>query len=139
MTDDVVLNKVQSIERCLARVTDEYAGDPTRLENRTVEDAIVLNLQRACQATIDLAMHVVSKRRLGVPGETREAFDLLQRAGIISADLTRTLRAMVGFRNVAVHQYQDLDRRIVRRIIERHLEDFRAFAKVVIDLEPRGV
>ena len=56
MADDVVLNKTGVIERCLQRIEDEYDGNPSNLrENLTRQDAIVLNLQRACQASIDLA------------------------------------------------------------------------------------
>src|SRR5690606_5251310 len=77
MADDVVLNKAAIIERCVARVREEYADDPRNLtDNITRQDSIILNLQRACEAAIDLAMHVVRRRRLGVPQETRDAFRL---------------------------------------------------------------
>ncbi len=62
--DDVVLNKVAIVERCLKRVREEFRDDPARLDITIVEDSIVLNLQRACEATIDLAMHLVAMRRL---------------------------------------------------------------------------
>lgn len=82
--DDVVLNKAATIERCLARVRQEHAGDDRDVtENQTRQDAIVLNLQRACEAAIDLAMHLVPRERLGIPQETREAFSLLASAGMI--------------------------------------------------------
>ncbi|MEI7862096.1 MAG: HepT-like ribonuclease domain-containing protein, partial [Planctomycetota bacterium] len=77
MPDDVALNKLAIIERCLRRVAEEYQGQPARLENFTVQDSIVLNVQRACEAAIDMAMHVVAKRRLGVPQDARSAFELL--------------------------------------------------------------
>ena len=68
MADEVVLNKAATIERCLQRVLNEYAGDKQNLvENQTKQDAIMLNLQRACEVAIDLAMYVVSQRKLGVP------------------------------------------------------------------------
>ncbi|MCC5807835.1 MAG: hypothetical protein JJU00_16030 [Opitutales bacterium] len=50
MTDDVYLNKREIIRRCLRRIKDDYQDDPERLTNFTVQDAIVLNLQRACEA-----------------------------------------------------------------------------------------
>lgn len=78
MLDDVVTNKIATIERCLARVREEYRDEPARLDSLTVEDSIVLNLQRACEASIDLAMRLVALRRLGVPPESRAAFELLE-------------------------------------------------------------
>ncbi len=88
MVDDVLLNKVAIIERCLARIQDEYAGDERNLrENLTRQDSIILNLQRACEAVIDLAMALVKDRRLGPPQESRHAFELLRDAGLIDGDL----------------------------------------------------
>jgi hypothetical protein len=56
--DEIVLNKAATIERCLRRITDEYAGDLANLEeDLTRQDSIILNIQRACEASIDLAMH----------------------------------------------------------------------------------
>ncbi len=133
MADDVILNKAASIERCLHRIEEEYAGnDQNLVENRTKQDAIVLNLQRACETAIDLAMYVVSQRKLGVPQESRDAFTLLRTAGILSEDLATRMQRMVGFRNVAVHEYARLNLDVVRIIITKQLDDFRAFSSTIV-------
>jgi uncharacterized protein YutE (UPF0331/DUF86 family) len=132
MRDDVVLNKVAVIERCLRRVAEDYQNQPPRLENFTVQDAIVLNLQRACEAAIDLAMHVVAERRLGVPQDARNAFDLLQREGFITADLAGKLKTMIGFRNIAVHDYQQIQLPILERILKERLGDLTEFGQRVL-------
>lgn len=77
MENDVVLNKVSTIERCLKRINEEYDDNPDNLENYTKQDSIILNIQRACEASIDLAMHLVGRRKLGVPQSSRESFVLL--------------------------------------------------------------
>jgi uncharacterized protein YutE (UPF0331/DUF86 family) len=123
--DDVVLNKAATIERCIARVREEYSGDDRNLlEDQRRQDSIILNLQRACEAAIDLAMHVVRTRRLGIPQESRDAFVLLRDAGVIEPDLVSRMLGMVGFRNIAVHDYRQLDLVIVRAIITERLDDF---------------
>ncbi len=133
MADDVILNKVAAIERCLARIDDEYRGHEAELEtNFTRQDSIILNLQRASEAAIDLAMHVVRVHALGLPRESREAFSLLHQAGFLDEQGTHRMQAMVGFRNIAVHSYQDLDLQIVRRILDEHLTDFKRFASQMI-------
>jgi uncharacterized protein YutE (UPF0331/DUF86 family) len=100
MVDDVVVNKAAIIERCVARVREGYAGDERNLlEDVRRQDSIILNLQRACEASIDLAMHLVSVDRLGVPQETRDAFRLLREGGVIDSDLAQRMGRMVGFRN----------------------------------------
>lgn len=133
MADDVLINKAAAIERAVGRVREEYAGDDRNLvANQTRQDAIILNLQRACESSIDAAMHLVRVRRLGVPQETREAFTLLESAGLIDRDLSDRLKKMVGFRNVAIHDYQKLNLDIVRRIIVEHLDDFLVFTRVLL-------
>lgn len=60
MADDVLLGKASTIERCLGRILEEYRGHETELEtNFTRQDALLLNLLRACEASIDAAMHLV--------------------------------------------------------------------------------
>ena len=137
MTDDVVRNKALSIERCLTRVREEFRADPSRLEDQTIEDAIVLNLQRACESAIDLAMHVVASERLGVPQESREAFTLLEKAGHIDQATANAMRRMVGFRNIAVHEYQEISRPILLSILENNLEDFPALIKSLLRGAPQ--
>ncbi|MHB8453169.1 MAG: type VII toxin-antitoxin system HepT family RNase toxin [Acidiferrobacterales bacterium] len=133
MADDVVLNKAAIIERCLARIADEYNGHEKELSsNLTRQDAIILNLQRACEAAIDLAMHVVRVHQLGLPQESREAFTLLQTAGILNDATGARMRAMVGFRNIAIPNYQKLSLDVVRPIFDGHLDDFRGYIASVI-------
>ena len=132
-TDDVVLNKAATIERCVQRVRQVYADNPANLsDDLTRQDSIILNLQRACEAAIDLAMHLVRKHRLGIPQESRDAFDLLANAAALDAALAASLKRMVGFRNVAVHDYTRLSIPIVRAIIELHLDELLSFANAAI-------
>lgn len=135
MADDVLLNKVEIIERCLRRIDEEYCGHEGDLDtDYTRQDSIILNLQRACEAAIDAAMHVVRLRRLGIPQDSREAFSMLREAGILPVELTDHLQAMVGFRNIAVHDYRKLNIEIVRSIIQKRLADFREFSRISLEL-----
>lgn len=131
--DDVVLNKAAIIERCIARVRQEYDGDERNLENdQRRQDSIILNLQRACEAAIDLAMHVIRVRRLGIPQESRDAFTLLRDAGAIPPELANRMLTMVDFRNVAVHDYRRLDLAIVQSIVTDHLDDFLELTRTLL-------
>lgn len=137
MADEMILNKVATIERCLERIREEYIGHEDKLEHDyTRQDAIILNLLRACEAAIDLAMHVVRLRRLGMPQDSREAFSLLERHELLGSEIAAQMRAMVGFRNIAVHDYQDLNLAVIRRILEEHLDNFRAFTSAMMEEAP---
>lgn len=113
--DDVCRNKAAIIERSLRRVREEYRADPD-LRSYTHLDALILNIERACQAAIDLALHLVAQNHLGMPQNSGDAFRLLQRAGVISEQTARDMVAMTGFRNVAIHEYQGLEMSIVHEI-----------------------
>lgn len=133
--DDVVVNKVAVIERCIARVREVHAGDDDALlKDQLKQDSIVLNLQRGCEAGIDLAMHLVRARKIGVPQESRDAFRLLEGVGVLAPDLSANLQRMVGSRNVAVHAYQTLDLGVVRAVVATGLDDLQAFAKLALGL-----
>jgi uncharacterized protein YutE (UPF0331/DUF86 family) len=101
------------------------------LTNDTKQDASILNLQRACEASIDLAMHTISELDLGVPQSSRDAFDRLCQHGLIDQELNRKMKAMVGFCNIAVHDYQTIQINVLNTIITDHLEDFLLFTEKV--------
>lgn len=124
-----------TIERCVKRVEEVYGKRQENLVDLTKQDSIILNIQRACEASVDLAMHLVSKHKLGLPKTNRDAFDILQGEGMIEEYLANNLMNMVGFRNIAVHDYQSLDINVLQSIIEKHLSDFLSFTKVVLGLE----
>jgi len=136
MRNDVILNKINVIEHCKNRVLAVYDQNPDNLKEITKQDSIVLNVQRACEASIDLAMHIVAQERLGLPQTSRDAFDILQAHSIIEEKMANRLKAMVGFRNIAVHDYQTLSLDILQQIIVKHLEDFTDFTKQILKYEP---
>ncbi|MEN8701846.1 type VII toxin-antitoxin system HepT family RNase toxin [Bacillus infantis] len=132
MKNDIILNKISMIERCLQRVNEEYEDKPANLQNFTKQDSIVLNLQRACEASIDLAMHIVAEEKLGLPQNSRDAFSLIEEKGIIDAPLSAKMKAMIGFRNIAVHDYQEINLVILQKILENHLDDFLQYTSAIL-------
>lgn len=126
--DDVLLNKAEIIERCLRRVREEYAACP-ELDNYTHLDAMILNLERACQAAIDMAEHIVARKHLGVSQSRAAAFELLYQAGIIDVSLMKALKGMVAFRNIAVHEYQNPDMNILRYVVRTGYKDIVLFCE----------
>jgi uncharacterized protein YutE (UPF0331/DUF86 family) len=135
---DVALAKVATIRRCLQRIRTVTGGDAARVGDADVQDIVVLNLQRAIQAAIDLAAHLLSQRQWGLPDSLKAHFTILQRERVIDGDLGARLEAMVGFRNIAVHDYEAIDVRILERIVAERLGDLEAFADAVTPLVHGG-
>src|SRR4030042_6538857 len=106
---DVVLAKVAAIQKCLRRIKDVTGLDSDRLDEIDAQEIFVLNLQRAIQSAIDLATHIVASESLGIPDTVRGNFVLLENAGIIRKSLSRKMQSTVGFRNIAIHNYQTLN------------------------------
>ena len=138
MLDDIVLNKVATIERCVARVREEYNADPDGFSsNFTRQDAAILNIQRACEAALDIGQHLIRREKLGVPQSARDVFTLLAQAGWIDSELADALKRMVGFRNIAVHDYQSLQLPITLNVITRHLDEFLCYATAILSKDAK--
>ena len=133
MADDVLINKAATIERCVARAREEYAREPaTFAGDFTRQDAAILNIQRACEAALDMGQHLIRREKLGVPQSARDVFTLLAQGGWIDAPLADCLKRMVGFRNIAVHDYQTLQLPITVAIIETQLDEFLHYSKALL-------
>jgi uncharacterized protein YutE (UPF0331/DUF86 family) len=133
MADDVLINKAATIERCVARAREEYTKAPASFATDfTRQDAAILNIQRACEAALDMGQHLIRREKLGVPQSARDVFTLLAQAGWIDAVLAESLKRMVGFRNIAVHDYKNLQLPITVAIIEDHLDEFLSFTKTIL-------
>jgi uncharacterized protein YutE (UPF0331/DUF86 family) len=132
MSEETVAQKITSLQRCVsqARVALSTAGADFKT-NYLLQDAAILNIIRACETVLDLANMLIRKRRLGIPSESRESFGILMREQVLEQGLGDRLQKMVGFRNLAVHRYRDLDIDIVESVIQKNLDDLLAFAKIV--------
>jgi len=129
---DVVLAKVAIIQRCLRRIKETTNLDPQRIENLDKQDIFILNLQRAVQATIDLATHIIASEGLGLSDSIKDNFTLLEKAQIISKEITHNMESMTGFRNIAIHDYQAIDIKILKSILTKNLKDLEEFYTAVL-------
>lgn len=123
--NDVLLNKKVSIERCIKQVQTYYAK-PSELsfkQDYMKQDAIAINLQRIAELAIDMAAYLIKKQKWGLPKDSREHFSIIEKQQVIPAQLSQNLQKMVGFRNVLVHEYQDLDLALMEDVIQNRLDD----------------
>lgn len=129
---DIVYAKIGIIQRCLHRIQSVTKLDPKNLDDLNIQDVFILNLQRAAQAAIDLAAHLVACEGLGVPSDLKEHFSFLRDAGILSKEVTEQMKKMVGFRNIAVHEYQNLDINILKTILTGNLKNLENFYTSIV-------
>lgn len=87
-------------------------------------------LQLAIEATLDIGAHLVADLKLGAIEVSRDVPYHLGDAGIVPPDLRETWIRMIGFRNILVHDYLELDRHIVYQVLQNYLDDFRRLAQI---------
>ena len=139
MDRDVVAAKLESLRRCVARVRARTPASAEELStNFDAQDIICLNLERAVQACVDIAAHIVSDSECAVPDTMAGTFDALERQGIVSRELAERMRRAVGFRNISVHAYQTLDWEIVHSIATKRLGDFVELGRAIEAASTRG-
>lgn len=130
--NDLIINKVQSIQRCVRRAREEYAVDPDGFAtNYSRQDAALLNVLRGCETAIDLANHVIRTHKLGIPVSSADSFRLLYTEKVIDGSLADRMIKMVGFRNTVIHQYTKMDIQIVESVINAGLNDLLVFADMI--------
>ena len=131
MTDaDLIYKKLAFIETCLRELRE--LAHPELIEQDLREERFVAHtLQLAIQAALDIASHIVSDERLGEPERNRQLFELLVKNGWAPGELSKPLARMVGFRNVLVHGYQDVDKAVVRDVAESHLDDLDTYVAAI--------
>jgi len=133
MDKDVLMNKLESLRRCVQRVQDKAPVSSDLLKgDYDLQDIIVLNLERAVQTCVDIGLHIISDLEIPVPDTMSETFRSLNKAGYLDDLATERMTKAVGFRNTAVHAYQEMDWEIVFRIITEHLDDFRDFSRQIM-------
>ncbi len=133
---ELLIVKQQSVEHCVRRARSEWEK-PSKLpleDDYDKQDITVLNLQRACKLVLDMANHTICIKKLGWPRESAESFTLLKEAGIIDAEMTKQLVGMVGFRNVVVHQYRNIDYQVVGNVVKDHADALIQFAGILVAL-----
>ncbi len=131
MTDaELVEKKLAVIETSVAELR-RLARPEVMTTDVREERFVERTLQIGIQAALDVASHIVSDQRLGEPRNNREMFLLLERGGWIDGELSRTLSAVAGFRNVLVHGYDTVNLDIVRDVLEHRLDDLLAFVRAV--------
>jgi uncharacterized protein YutE (UPF0331/DUF86 family) len=89
-------------------------------------------LQLMIELCVDIANHVISDQQLPVPTSYANAFEVLNQAGLVSGDLTKTMVQMAKFRNILVHQYAEVDGEIVVAILQSRLNDFVRFREELV-------
>lgn len=135
MDRHVIEDKLERLRRCVQRIEQKRPSTAEALvTDYDLQDILSVNLERAVQLCVDIAAHIIADREVSAPTTMAAAFEALHTLHILSSDLANSMKKAVGFRNIVVHNYQEIDWRIVFNICYHKLDDFRAFAQVIMSL-----
>lgn len=133
MDREVIEQKLESLRRCLQRIQEKCPPSAETLAKEIdTQDIVALNLTRAIQLCVDIGAHLIASMDTPPPATMGQTFDLLADLGVIDTELAIRMKKAVGFRNIAVHNYEAINWQIVHAIATSHLSDFKNFAKAVI-------
>lgn len=134
MDREVVEQKLESLRRCLIRIETKCPADALVLAaDFDLQDIVSLNLSRAVQLSVDVGAHLIASMEVPPPGTMGQTFDLLAQQGVLDPELANRLKKSVGFRNIAVHNYDSINWLIVHSIVKNHLNEFSEFAKAIVE------
>jgi uncharacterized protein YutE (UPF0331/DUF86 family) len=129
-------------ERILAKIDqlDAYIAELTEIAPKSFTEYQQVEKKRACErllqisieVVIDICNQFVSGLRLGLPAEEEDLFRKLVEAHTITKEMGEKLREMRGFRNILVHEYAQVDDRLVYEAVKTKLEDFTLFRRDIL-------
>jgi uncharacterized protein YutE (UPF0331/DUF86 family) len=130
---DLILRRSADLESYLSQLVPYQDLDLAAYQRDWKTQRIVeRTLHLAIETCMDLADHIVADRRLRVPETGAETFEILAEAGVLPADLGKSLALMVGFRNILVHDYARIDPTIVLRVLHEDLHDLERFQEAIL-------
>ena len=131
----VIGEKLISLNRCLERIKLHTPTSVETLQNDfDAQDIISLNIQRAVQISVDIAAHILTEQLHEQTSTMAETFLALSRHGLLDSQLASRLAKAVGFRNIAVYEYNTLDMNILYSIITKEIGRFYEFSDTVMHM-----
>ena len=110
MVDELRVQRLlRSISDDLSVLRAEANADPARRADELWLRGIKYCFVTAIEGCIDVAQHMCAAEGWGPPRDNGDAIVLLGRHGVVDGDLAGRMRRAVGFRNVLVHDYVDVD------------------------------
>ena len=132
MDQRVVEQKLESLRRCIKRVEHKTPSQASVLkENIDLQDILSVNLERAIQQCVDIGTYIIASTEEEAPNTMGQTFTTLSNLNVISTETAEIMKKAVGFRNIAVHNYQNINWAIVYSICTKQLDDFKRFTREI--------
>ena len=129
----LALRKLADLQTYLGQIR-EFAG--ITLQDYTsdwkTQRIVERTLQMIIEACVDLAHHIISDEGMRTPTSYADAFRVLAENRVIDSTLLVAMERMAKFRNVVVHQYEEVDAEIVIAILRKRLPDLEQYISAIL-------
>lgn len=138
---EVLSHKLADLKECIERIREDWRrpSDMPFEQDRVKRQLVIMNLQLAFQNLLDMANHLVRVKQLGWPKSSAETFDLLEKDGLVTAEMKIRLQAGMGMRNIMVHRYKKIDLAKVMDVVENHLDDLLEAGQILFRQGPKSI
>lgn len=126
---DTLSSRLSALETYVAelrtfrsRSRDEFVREPA------LHHLAERYLHLSCESVLDIAQHLIADQGYRQPSTNKDAIEVLLQEGVLDADLAARLMRWMGFRNLLVHLYLEIDHGRTYDAIVEDLGDFDAFA-----------
>jgi uncharacterized protein YutE (UPF0331/DUF86 family) len=131
--NSIILRKIERIDAYLKRIRQKRdPGLEAFRKDIDLQNIVLFNLIQSIQASLDIGAHIISDSEWGVPGSQENIFEILAEHKIIPKQLSRVMINLVGFRNRIVHEYEEIDLRIVYDVWQKNSRDVDKFCRSVV-------
>ena len=130
---NIVEGKLARLREYIDLLENFEVGEDEFLQNKDPQHLLVFRLTRCVELAIDIATHLVASMKLPRDETAAEVFQTLSEEEILSKSTSEAMSKAVGFRNLAVHEYDgvDFDLERIYRDYRKDVEDIKKFAKEV--------
>ncbi len=130
----IILRKLSELENYQKQL-DEFSSITLEEYNSDwkTQRIVERTLQIMIETCVDIANHIISDQEYRVPSTYAETFKVLEENGIITPQIFRTMEKMVKFRNIIVHQYENINAEIVIAILRKHIADFSEYRNSILE------
>jgi len=131
--EGLILRKLADLEEYLEQLK-EFQGVTldAYLSDWKTQRIVERTLQMMIETCADIAGHIISDKGFRIPKSYADTFRVLEDNKVIEPDLLQNMVKMSKFRNVIVHQYDNVDAEIITGILRNNIHDFVEFKDCIV-------
>ena len=130
----LILRKISEMETYKNQIGEFSNITPKEYkENWKTQRIVERTLQMMIEICVDISNHIISAGGMRVPISYTDTFKILHENKVIDSELLDTMEKMAKFRNIVIHQYEEVDAEIVVLILKKYMGDFERFKESILD------